>query len=567
MASLTILYWRDIPSQVIVKAGRSAAKRELSERFIRAIDAAAMHAGAKSDDAYLAEWRRGEPIACGDDLEEGSRRRRRAAGDGIRHPPPGPPRQARWARRPALTALTPSRVRAARQVAAAAAQSADEDSGASAMPALMERLYKRFEAAIVARRAALRAHRLRPPRAAGRRARGGRQGLAVRLPDVRRLRAVEDRHVVPDELPEGAAQRPLRRRARQTAIARSIPICPASGCRPTRAASACGAARAIAEVLPPVDHAPQRLVGLARARAREGRRRADDAARVRIPHDIGADPGRAARRPARPFVARPARAGASARRIRRHRRAQPARFGQRRGRRRNGRAIFEGWVDGINATDGSGAHCHMSSVAVCAILTRIGYSPVLQISCRDYNRIAIQGNVLGAAALGVGNVLCLTGDGVQCGDHPGGQAGLRSRFDLAALDHQRDARRGPVPVGAQDDDRRRASSSARPRTRSRRRTTSACCRLAKKIAAGAQFVQTQYCFDLPLLQAVHGEGARHGARPAMFHSGRRRAARLRQGGALDARQCRRACISPTPSSRGSRARRTRGPRASASASR
>ena len=75
----------------------------------------------------------------------------------------------------------------------------------------------------------------------------------------------------------------------------------------------------------------------------------------------------------------------------------------------------------------------------------------MQISCRDYNRIAIQGNVLGAAALGVGNVLCLTGDGVQCGDHPGGQAGLRSRFDLAALDHPRDARREPVPVGPQTD--------------------------------------------------------------------------------------------------------------------
>jgi len=69
VASLTILYWRDIPSQVIVKAGRSSAKRQLSERFIRAIDAAAMHAGAKSDEAYLAEWRRGEPIPCGDDLE------------------------------------------------------------------------------------------------------------------------------------------------------------------------------------------------------------------------------------------------------------------------------------------------------------------------------------------------------------------------------------------------------------------------------------------------------------------------------------------------------------------
>ena len=69
MASLTILYWRDIPSQIIVKAGRSSAKRQLSERFIRAIDAAAMHAGARSAEAYLAEWRRGEPIPCGDDLE------------------------------------------------------------------------------------------------------------------------------------------------------------------------------------------------------------------------------------------------------------------------------------------------------------------------------------------------------------------------------------------------------------------------------------------------------------------------------------------------------------------
>ncbi len=69
MASLIILFWRDIPSQVIAKAGRQTAKRELSERFIRAIDAAAMHAGAKSADAYLEDWRRGDPIPCGDDLE------------------------------------------------------------------------------------------------------------------------------------------------------------------------------------------------------------------------------------------------------------------------------------------------------------------------------------------------------------------------------------------------------------------------------------------------------------------------------------------------------------------
>jgi hypothetical protein len=69
MANLTIVYWRDIPSQVIVKSGRQAARRELSEKFIRVIDTAAMHAGATSDDAYLAEWRCGDPAPCGDDLE------------------------------------------------------------------------------------------------------------------------------------------------------------------------------------------------------------------------------------------------------------------------------------------------------------------------------------------------------------------------------------------------------------------------------------------------------------------------------------------------------------------
>jgi hypothetical protein len=69
MANLTILYWRDIPSQVVVKAGRASAKRELPERFIKAIDAAAMRSGAAGTDDYLAAWRRGDPVPCGDDLE------------------------------------------------------------------------------------------------------------------------------------------------------------------------------------------------------------------------------------------------------------------------------------------------------------------------------------------------------------------------------------------------------------------------------------------------------------------------------------------------------------------
>ena len=67
--------------------------------------------------------------------------------------------------------------------------------------------------------------------------------------------------------------------------------------------------------------------------------------------------------------------------------------------------------DAINATDASGANCHMSSIGICALLTRAGYGTIYQISCRDRNRIAIQGDVLGAAAMGVRNVLCLTGDG------------------------------------------------------------------------------------------------------------------------------------------------------------
>lgn len=69
MGGLTIIYWRDIPSQVIAKAGRKSAKRELSERFIRAIDAAAMKSGASSTDAYLEDWRRQDAGPCGDDLD------------------------------------------------------------------------------------------------------------------------------------------------------------------------------------------------------------------------------------------------------------------------------------------------------------------------------------------------------------------------------------------------------------------------------------------------------------------------------------------------------------------
>ena len=69
MAQIQILYWRDIPAQVIAQQGRKKAKRILTERFEKAIDRAAMRSGNRDSDAYLAEWRRGERTPCGDDLE------------------------------------------------------------------------------------------------------------------------------------------------------------------------------------------------------------------------------------------------------------------------------------------------------------------------------------------------------------------------------------------------------------------------------------------------------------------------------------------------------------------
>lgn len=152
--------------------------------------------------------------------------------------------------------------------------------------------------------------------------------------------------------------------------------------------------------------------------------------------------------------------------------------------------------DAINATDASGAHCHMSSVAISALLTRAGYEPVLQISCRDRNRIAIQGDLLGAAALGVNNVLCLTGDDVTAGDQPE----AKRVFDFDSMHLLRTAR-------IMRDEKR--FLSGRVLTEPPHVFLGAAAnpfvppfewrplRLAKKIEAGADFIQTQYCFDLP----------------------------------------------------------------------
>ncbi len=69
MAKLIVISWRDVPAQVLVKAGRETAKVQLSHRFQEAVDRAAMRAGKASSGDYLADWKRSEPRACGDDLQ------------------------------------------------------------------------------------------------------------------------------------------------------------------------------------------------------------------------------------------------------------------------------------------------------------------------------------------------------------------------------------------------------------------------------------------------------------------------------------------------------------------
>jgi len=170
---------------------------------------------------------------------------------------------------------------------------------------------------------------------------------------------------------------------------------------------------------------------------------------------------------------------------------------------------LRGLVDALNITDGAGGNCHMSSAAASAILAARGLNPVYQVACRDRNRIAIQGDILGAAALGVKNILCLTGDDVSQGDQP--QA--RPVFDLDAVSLLHIARgmvdRGEFASGRKLETPPRLFIGATanpfvPPYRDR------IANLEKKIVAGARFIQTQFCFDVPMLADFMTELRAHG---------------------------------------------------------
>jgi methylenetetrahydrofolate reductase (NADH) len=159
---------------------------------------------------------------------------------------------------------------------------------------------------------------------------------------------------------------------------------------------------------------------------------------------------------------------------------------------------LRGLADAVNVTDGAGAHAHMSATAAAALLIAAGIEPILQLTCRDRNRIALQGELMGAAALGVRNLLLLRGDDPSAGDQPDAKPvfDLDSRSLTETAHAIRDGKlphgtkvRGAAPffIGAAD-----IPIDPPPGWEPDS--------LKAKVAAGAQFVQTQFCMDTAIVR-------------------------------------------------------------------
>ncbi len=156
--------------------------------------------------------------------------------------------------------------------------------------------------------------------------------------------------------------------------------------------------------------------------------------------------------------------------------------------------VLKGLADAVNVTDGASARVHMSALAAAAIMSREGIDPVLQLTTRDRNRLALQGDVVGASALGIHNFLCLTGDKMSAGDQP--EAAEVFEIDSGALMRQmRDMRDlGSYPSGRRIDPAPALFLGAAEVPMDPGPDWSPA-RINAKIDNGAQFFQTQYCFD------------------------------------------------------------------------
>ncbi|MDA8146795.1 MAG: methylenetetrahydrofolate reductase [Thermaerobacter sp.] len=157
--------------------------------------------------------------------------------------------------------------------------------------------------------------------------------------------------------------------------------------------------------------------------------------------------------------------------------------------------LYRGLVDAVNVTDNPSARVHMASWAGAIAVREANCEPVLQLTCRDRNRLALQSDVLGVAAFGVENVLCLTGDHPVRGDHP--QAlpvyDLDSLQELAMLRRLRDE--GRLAGGGKVEPPPRLFLGAVENPFAAPQELRAW-RLEKKVRAGAQFIQTQVVYDV-----------------------------------------------------------------------
>ena len=159
---------------------------------------------------------------------------------------------------------------------------------------------------------------------------------------------------------------------------------------------------------------------------------------------------------------------------------------------------LKGVADAVNVTDGAGAQAHMSALACAAILAREGIEPVLQFTARDRNRLALQGDLVGAGALGIHTILCLYGDDPKGGDQPD----TAPVFDLdtvGILSTARGLREGAFPSGREVSPPPALFIGAADAPRPIEDDWKPDGVLAK-IDAGADFFQTQYCFDMDVLR-------------------------------------------------------------------
>jgi methylenetetrahydrofolate reductase (NADPH) len=172
-------------------------------------------------------------------------------------------------------------------------------------------------------------------------------------------------------------------------------------------------------------------------------------------------------------------------------------------------------ADAVNVTDGAGARPHMSALTAASMLVEAGIEPILQFTCRDRNRIALQSDLLGAAASGVRNLLALRGDDPSAGDQPE----TKPVFDLDARQLLQTARKlrdeGTLPSGRKADGRcdfflGAADNPVDPPPGWKPDG------LRAKITAGAQFVQTQFCMDADVLRRYVARLAEHVVSPYLL---------------------------------------------------